>query len=519
VATDPVTGTARLTRRRLLGGGLAAGGAALLGRAAPALASGAPRFGRAGVAVFDAPLPAPALAARTPSGWIESAPVRAGRPFDVVGVEWDGLDASVAQLRVLGPRGAWSPWIDVGGHHGHGPDGPLPPRGISDPVWAGGAELVQVRARAPWPAARLHFVDVSGARPPETPARAALAAVVGPAAHPLASPVLNAGAGQPPIIARRVWTHGRFLPSQPPGYGEIKLAFVHHTQTANGYGPGQSAAMVLSIAHYHRDVLGWHDVGYNFLVDRFGQIFEGRAGGIDEAVVGAQAGGYNLESTGVGTLGSFQASPPPPAAMRAIVHLLAWKLSLHGLPALGQTTVRVSAEGAVYSRYPAGTPVALDRISGHRDGDSTDCPGTAFYRRLPSLRQQVDGLVTSRAVLTLGAGPPAPPPAGAPGQAPAAAPGPPSTPPSGPLTLEGRLTLADGSPIPAAPISVQSRASDRGAAGESTVAGATTGPDGTWSATVAAGPGSRLRAVYAGDASHPAVISPALAIGAPTAAG
>jgi len=450
-----------------------------------------------GAGLGQSSLPSPAIAAREASGWIVSRPVSAHRRFDVVGVEWQGLDASVAQLRVLSPLGRWSPWVDVGGTHGHGPDGPPRPRTISDPVWAGGAEVVQIRARAPWPPARLHFVDV-GSREP-SPARTALAAAVAPAAHPLAAPVLNAGAGQPPIIARRAWTHGGFLPSQKPGYGQIKLAFVHHTQTANGYGRGQSPAMILSIAHYHRDVLGWHDVGYNFLVDRFGQIFEGRAGGIDEAVVGAQAGGYNLVSTGVGTLGSFQASAPPAPALRAIAHLLAWKLSLHGVPALGETTVQVSAAGASFSRYPAGAPVTLDRISGHRDGDSTDCPGNAFYHRLPSLRQEVDGLVTGRTLLTLMAGPPGQPP--------------------GAVSLDGRLTLSDGSAIAGAPISVQSRAPGRGAAGESTLGGATTGPDGTWSATVAAPPDVRLRAVYAGDATHPAVISEALELGRPTTAG
>ena len=82
-------------------------------------------------------------------------------------------------------------------------------------------------------------------------------------------------------------------PRADPVYGEVQLAFIHHTVTANEYGPEDSAAMVLGICRYHRNTNGWNDIGYNFLVDRYGKIFEGRAGGIDEAVVGAQAQGYN----------------------------------------------------------------------------------------------------------------------------------------------------------------------------------------------------------------------------------
>ena len=85
----------------------------------------------------------------------------------------------------------------------------------------------------------------------------------------------------------------------------MQLAFVHHTVSANDYGPEDSAGIVLGIAKYHRDTNGWNDIGYNFLVDKYGQIFEGRAGGIDQAVIGAQAQGYNSHSTGIANLGTF----------------------------------------------------------------------------------------------------------------------------------------------------------------------------------------------------------------------
>ena len=101
------------------------------------------------------------------------------------------------------------------------------------------------------------------------------------------------GAAPPPIIPRSEWGGDSVPPRAGPLYGEVQIAFVHHTVTANDYAPEDSAAIVLGIARYHRNTNGWNDIGYNFLVDQYGQIFEGRAGGIDQAIVGAQAQGWN----------------------------------------------------------------------------------------------------------------------------------------------------------------------------------------------------------------------------------
>jgi hypothetical protein len=212
---------------------------------------------------------------------------------------------------------------------------------------------------------------------------------------------LPAGPGQPPIIAREAWALGRCLPRVAPEYGAVRMAFVHHTENPNGYRPVDVPGMLRSIFLFHRDIRGWNDIGYNFIVDRFGRIFEGRAGGIDEAIVGAQAGGYNYCSTGIAVLGEYGALDISSAARAALAHLLAWKLSLHGVPIAGRVTVRVNPAGAVYSRFPAGAHVSLPRVAGHRDADSTSCPGNALYSELPGVRGEAGRLAGRLALVSI----------------------------------------------------------------------------------------------------------------------
>jgi hypothetical protein len=145
--------------------------------------------------------------------------------------------------------------------------------------------------------------------------------------------------------------------------------------------------MVLGICRYHRNSNGWNDIGYNFLVDKYGTIFEGRAGGTDQGVVGAQAQGYNSESTGIANLGTFSTAGQTAAGLNALARLLSWKLAVHGVPPTG--TVSVISQGGSTNRYRAGSPVELERISGHRVVNRTACPGDALYAQLPQLRSMV----------------------------------------------------------------------------------------------------------------------------------
>src|ERR1022692_1501966 len=243
---------------------------------------------------------------------------------------------------------------------------------------------------------------------------------------PLVTSGLQAGPGQPPIVARNAWAQGVEHPKVAPEYGSVKLAFVHHTENPDGYSAAEVPAMLRSIYVFHRYTHGWNDIGYNFAIDRFGRIFEARAGGIDEPVVGAQAGGYNVYSTGIAILGTYSAQRISAAALGALEHLIAWKLSLHGAPVEGHVNVRVTPGGAVYSRYPANAPVSLPRVAGHRDADSTDCPGDALYGELAGVRQGAAALVGEPARLTLGLTA--------------------ATVPGGQSALSGSMRLLDGTP-------------------------------------------------------------------------
>jgi len=198
---------------------------------------------------------------------------------------------------------------------------------------------------------------------------------------------------QPAIITRAQWGAQPFSasPDCQPGpeiAPTLKFAVVHHTVTPNTDSAAFGKSRVLNIQAYHMGVNGYCDIAYNFLIDRYGQIYEGRAGGIAKAVVAAHAGGFNTGSTGVALIGTYTSEQPPPAQWDALVSLLAWKLSVHHLdPSLGFSTTAGSFSG---SKFAAGGTVTMaNAIVGHRDVDFTECPGDAFYPRLQELRNAV----------------------------------------------------------------------------------------------------------------------------------
>jgi hypothetical protein len=344
---------------------------------------------------FERAVPAPVVAGGPPA--VRSARrsvsrvMRPGKRFELVGLSWRGGPIDSLNFRVRRKGGDWSPWAAVGAGSDDGPDrGSREARNArlsSNPLWAGESDEVQLaisggrRVRD----LRLRFVNTKGTATPAARHRTRMRERAARAAGPAAK---QADTSQPSIVPREQWASDKCPPRADPAYGQVNLAFIHHTVSTNEYGPEDSAAMVLAICRYHRNGNGWNDIGYNFLVDRYGTIFEGRAGGIAEAVVGAQAQGYNTTSTGIASLGTFSSGGQTPAGLAAIARVLSWKLAVHGVPPVGK--VAVVSQGGSTNRFPAGARPLFDRISGHRDANATACPGDGLYAQLPQLRAMVN---------------------------------------------------------------------------------------------------------------------------------
>src|SRR5665647_96833 len=300
----------------------------------------------------------------------------------VVGVTWPkGALSAGGQFQIRTLSGAtWSQWQQLnvidGGRDGTATAG-------TDPYVVTGASKYEVRslttqAKAP-AAATVQVID------PGTSSADSVQQMPGGA---------SAATAKPTIYTRAQWGADESLMQWDPSYGKISVGFVHHTDTSNDYTPDQVPGIIRGIYAYHAQTLGWGDIGYNFLVDRFGRIWEGRYGGMDKPVIGGQVYNYNSVSTGVAAIGTFTSAAVPQAMIDALKRILAWKLSLAGIPANGASPIQA----------PDG--VNIQRISGHRDVGGTTCPGDSMYARLPEIRA---GAAALMATAPAAPAPPAPP--------------------------------------------------------------------------------------------------------------
>ena len=415
----------------------------------------------------DFELAAPAASAAG-AGSYTSPALRAPKRFNLAGLRWRGERHVDVALRARREDGRWSQWTPVGAHGDGG----------SDPVWFGDADVIQYRLSRRVPGVRIHFVNTLGTATAASRARTFLrrtARTAFIAAARLVAPA-TAQTTPPAIQPRAAWGADACPPRSEPDYGEVRAAFVHHTVSANEYTAEEAPAIVLSICRYHRNSQGWNDIGYNFVVDKFGTIWEGRAGGIDQAVIGAQAQGYNAQSTGISVVGTHSSLPASEPALDAIGNLIRWKLPLHGQPTTGTTPV-VSAGGSA-NRYPRGREIEIERVSGHRDTGTTECPGNALYAQLPDIRARVGDVRPQRARTRVSA-------------ASAAR----TVRYGASATLTGTVTQISGEPVGGAEVQLQSFTD----VGWQTVERGVTGADGAFRISAVMRAKRVLRVIWAGD--------------------
>ena len=199
---------------------------------------------------------------------------------------------------------------------------------------------------------------------------------------------------KPPITSRAGWGADESISPEAPEYNDtVKAVFVHHTAGTNDYSCADSAAIVRGVYAYHVQSEGWKDIGYNFLVDKCGTIFEGRKGGVDRPVLGAHTYGFNRESTGISVLGTYTDAAAPGAVTASVARIAAWKLGQYKGDPAGSTMLTAGANGSngFGKTFTAGTQYSFKQISGHRDGFNTECPGTKLYGQLPTIRSYAAG--------------------------------------------------------------------------------------------------------------------------------
>ena len=170
----------------------------------------------------------------------------------------------------------------------------------------------------------------------------------------------------------------RGRPSYAPG---VAAVVVHHTANPNGYSRADVPAIIRADYAYHVQTRGWADIGYNLLVDSFGGIWEGRAGGLGRATVGAHAEGFNTGTLGVALIGDLTQTAPTEPAQRALAHVIAYAAATWHFDPVG--SVALTSGGS--PRFSAGKVVTLHRVFGHQETGATSCPGS-LQGLLPTLR-------------------------------------------------------------------------------------------------------------------------------------
>lgn len=307
------------------------------------------------------------------------------KDFASVGVSWMGdapVNGIALQIRVRSAEtGQWSDWSELSVNRNVAPNPNAPKqRQGSDPYWFGTSTGIEI------------VVTVT----PETKVTDLKLTLIDPKqvaqdANPNAAPSSSAGAAlsMPSVYSRAAWGADESKATWKPEYmPTIKAATLHHTADGNNYSQSDVPAIMRSIYHYQAVTLGWGDIGYNVVVDKFGSAWEGRKGGLDQPVVGAHAGGFNQYTFGVSMLGNYDVTGVPDATREKVAQLIAWKFKLYGVNPKGSTQLTQVGGAGTTARWSPGTTVTLPTIFGHRDSGYTACPGQYGYAQLPWIRER-----------------------------------------------------------------------------------------------------------------------------------
>nr|BFE69194.1 hypothetical protein GCM10020092_024950 [Actinoplanes digitatis] len=311
-----------------------------------------------------------------------AVPRRTTRPFSLVGATWTDPRAALAGAVEVRTRraadGTWTGWQPLEA------DGVSPAepgsRGGTDPLWVGDSDGIEARVvagpgRAGAPAGlRLDLIDPGDPPPAAAPPAAPPQGTARVAVQPRPAPRL---------VSRARWGADESIVRAVPEYStDVQVLFVHHTAGTNGYRCSESAAIIRGIQAYHVKSKHWDDIGYNFLVDRCGTLFEGRGGGVARAVVGAHTLGFNSRSSAIAVLGDYSGRSVTAKVKRVIAQVAAYKIGAYGNTPAG----RVALISGGSDRYRKGSRATLNRIAGHRDTGKTECPGSSLYAQLGSIR-------------------------------------------------------------------------------------------------------------------------------------
>ncbi|MGW1884252.1 N-acetylmuramoyl-L-alanine amidase [Streptomyces sp. NPDC001970] len=267
---------------------------------------------------------------------------RSTEPFSMLGVTWADPRAELGGTAEVRTRdsltGVWS------GRRELELDVRTPEVGLdidsgevragTQPLWTGPSDGVQVRVigrhgkQSKLPAGlRVELVAAeTGSASSTSYATATAAAIVSTAPQPVVTPRSGWGADESLVKAPATYTT------------DTKVVFAHHTAGTNDYTCEQSPDIIRAIFLYPVQGQGWNDIGYQFLVDKCGTVFEGRAGGIDKPVLGAQTYGFNTDTTGVAVLGNDNDAISSQPVLDAAASVAAWKLGLYGYDAAGPSS-------------------------------------------------------------------------------------------------------------------------------------------------------------------------------------